>query len=68
MFGERFILRMSSFSWSRNESFTSLNFNDVTISDQSFSNGIRLEQRGGHFLDLKLKVSLILLSHFCWLK
>ena len=31
---------------------TSLNFNAVIISDKSFSDGIRLEQSGGHFYDL----------------
>ena len=63
-FGELFILRMSSFNSRWKKSFY-LNFNDVTISDKSFLNGIRSEQGGVHFLDLKPKVSLIILSQFC---
>ena len=55
-FGEHFILRISSFNLRWNESFTCLNFNDVTITDKCFSNGIRLEQSGGNFLGLKPKV------------
>ena len=66
-FGELLILRMSSFNSRWNESFTCLNFNDVTMSDKSFSKGIRSEQGGGH-VDLESKVSLISLSHFCWFK
>ena len=40
----------------------------VTMSGKSFSKGIISGQGGGHFLDLKPKVSLISLSHFCWFK
>ena len=66
-FGELFILRMSTFNSRWKESFY-LNFIDVTISDKSFLNEIRSEQGSGHFLDLKPKVSLILLSYFCRFK
>ena len=51
---------MSLFNLRWNESVTCLNFDDVTLSDNFFSNGTRSEHGGGHLFDLKPKVSLML--------